>query len=281
MQVQSQSRCGEEGREEECIRRCEGAGSIWCVAGRPTLPFAGNSSKDRQRTPWRTGTKKSYGRWYSPSTETHALPRMFVLALISRTTHLSADAHRLYASTSSTPSNRKSTPVHYLQTTSHLRVNSRFGWFWECPNGGEKCQYRHALPPGFVLKSERKALEDAEKANTISLEEFLEVEVRIGTPPLQSVISGVKTLINSIQRHKLGSNLTPVTPETFAKWKRTRMDRKQAEEDAIKKSKEATHAAGKNTGMSGRDLVRLISPYLVPPTFHRRLPLLSLIVNLI
>lgn len=38
--------------------------------------------------------------------------------------------------------------------------------------------YRHALPPGFVLKSEKKALEEAEKANTISLEEFLEVEVR-------------------------------------------------------------------------------------------------------
>ena len=53
----------------------------------------------------------------------------------------------------------------------------RFGWFWECPNGGEKCQYRHALLPGFVLKSQRKAAEEAAKANTISLEEFLEVEV--------------------------------------------------------------------------------------------------------
>ena len=55
----------------------------------------------------------------------------------------------------------------------------RFGWFWECPNGGEKCQYRHALPPGFVLKSQKKAAEEAAKANTISLEEFLEVEVRL------------------------------------------------------------------------------------------------------
>ncbi len=43
---------------------------------------------------------------------------------------------------------------------------------------GEKCMYRHALPPGFVLKSEKKAMEEAAKANTISLEEFLEVEVR-------------------------------------------------------------------------------------------------------
>ncbi len=53
----------------------------------------------------------------------------------------------------------------------------KYGWFWECPNG-ENCHYRHALPPGFVLKSQKKAIEDAEKANTISLEEFLEVEVR-------------------------------------------------------------------------------------------------------
>ena len=36
------------------------------------------------------------------------------------------------------------------------------------------------------------------------------------------------------------------------------MNKKQVEEDAVKKAKEATHAAGKNTGMSGRDLVCLI-----------------------
>ncbi|EPQ52502.1 hypothetical protein GLOTRDRAFT_47202 [Gloeophyllum trabeum ATCC 11539] len=109
--------------------------------------------------------------------------------------------------------------------------SGKFGWFWECPNGGENCQYRHALPPGFVLKSQKKREEDAAKAAEISLEEFLEVE-----------------------RHKLGSNLTPVTPETFAKWKQTRMDKKQAEEEAIRKAKSTAAAAGKNTGMSGRDL---------------------------
>lgn len=57
------------------------------------------------------------------------------------------------------------------------------------------------------------------------------------------------------QRHKLGSNLTPVTPETFAKWKKTRMDKKEAEQEAMRKAKEAHHSAGKNVGMSGRDLV--------------------------
>ena len=42
--------------------------------------------------------------------------------------------------------------------------------------------YRHALPPGFVLRSEKKAMEEAAKANMISLEEFLEVEVRTCSP---------------------------------------------------------------------------------------------------
>lgn len=39
--------------------------------------------------------------------------------------------------------------------------------------------YRHALPPGFVLKADKKAAEEAAKKDKISLEEFLEVEVRL------------------------------------------------------------------------------------------------------
>ncbi|KAF8591180.1 hypothetical protein K439DRAFT_1611490 [Ramaria rubella] len=109
----------------------------------------------------------------------------------------------------------------------------RYGWFWQCPNEikGDNCQYRHALPPGFVLKSEKKAKEEAEKANIISIEEFLETA-----------------------RHKLGSNLTPVTPESFAKWKQNRQNKKEAEAEALKKVKDTQAAAGKSSGMSGRDL---------------------------
>lgn len=59
------------------------------------------------------------------------------------------------------------------------------------------------------------------------------------------------------QRHKLGSNLTPVTPETFAKWKQTRKDKKEAEAEALKKAKDTQASAGKSSGMSGRDLVRV------------------------
>ena len=55
--------------------------------------------------------------------------------------------------------------------------------------------------------------------NTLTLEDFLESE-----------------------RHKLTGTLTPVTVETFAKWKKERLDKKAAEEEA-KMRKEATGRA--------------------------------------
>ncbi|CAK9787010.1 hypothetical protein CC85DRAFT_288280 [Cutaneotrichosporon oleaginosum] len=105
--------------------------------------------------------------------------------------------------------------------------DKKYGWFWICPNGGDSCMYRHALPPGFVLKKDKK---DDEK-ETISLEDFIEVE-----------------------RHKLKPPLTPVTPETFAAWKKTRLAKKEAEEEALTKAKQQQRAAGKLTGMTGKDL---------------------------
>ncbi|KAF2447813.1 hypothetical protein P171DRAFT_408296 [Karstenula rhodostoma CBS 690.94] len=102
--------------------------------------------------------------------------------------------------------------------------NQKYGWFWVCPNGGDKCMYKHSLPPGFVLKTkEQRAAEKALMENsplaTLTLEDFLESE-----------------------RHKLSGTLTPVTEETFAKWKKERMDKKAAEEQA-KKMREATGRA--------------------------------------
>lgn len=29
--------------------------------------------------------------------------------------------------------------------------NELYGWRWICPNGGNKCGYRHMLPEGFVI----------------------------------------------------------------------------------------------------------------------------------
>lgn len=54
--------------------------------------------------------------------------------------------------------------------------NNKYGWFWECPNGASKCHYRHALPPGFVLKKDKKK---EEKSETISIEDLVEKQVII------------------------------------------------------------------------------------------------------
>ncbi|ORZ06845.1 hypothetical protein BCR42DRAFT_456185 [Absidia repens] len=105
--------------------------------------------------------------------------------------------------------------------------NNKYGWFWEC-TGGVDCKYKHALPPGFILKSKNSKVEEKSE---ISLEEFLESE-----------------------RHKLGSNLTPVTLETFNEWKKSRMVKKDADEAAVRKAKETRWKAGRSQGMSGRDL---------------------------
>ena len=100
----------------------------------------------------------------------------------------------------------------------------KYGWFWGCPNGGDKCMYKHSLPPGFVLKTKEqraaeKALMDKSPLKTLTLEDFLESE-----------------------RHKLTGTLTPVTPESFAKWKKERLDKKAAEDEA-RQAKEATGRA--------------------------------------
>ena len=28
--------------------------------------------------------------------------------------------------------------------------DGKYGWFWTCPNGGNECKYKHALPAGYV-----------------------------------------------------------------------------------------------------------------------------------
>lgn len=64
-----------------------------------------------------------------------------------------------------------------------------------------------------------KAAAEKSAANQLTLEDFLETE-----------------------RQKLSGTLTPVTPETFAKWKKERMDKKAAEEE-LRRQKEETGRA--------------------------------------
>ncbi len=99
----------------------------------------------------------------------------------------------------------------------------QYGWFWQCPNG-KTCKYRHALPPGYVLKSQMKQLLEEESANKMSVEEEIEEA-----------------------RAKVDAQ-TPITEEVFAKWK--------AELDATKKREaEELEAERKKSGkMTGREI---------------------------
>ncbi|CCE88658.1 Piso0_001434 [Millerozyma farinosa CBS 7064] len=106
--------------------------------------------------------------------------------------------------------------------------NGKYGWFWVCPNGGSECKYKHALPPGFVLKTkEQKKLEKlaSESAPKISLEEFLELE-----------------------RGKLDkSKFTPITWDTFNEWKKKQNEKKEDKRREVERS-------GKKV-LTGREII--------------------------
>jgi len=106
--------------------------------------------------------------------------------------------------------------------------SSLYGWFWKCPNG-DNCKYRHALPPGYVLKKDKKK---DEKKDEISLEDLIERE-----------------------RAQLASKtFTKITLETFLAWKKRKLKEKKdaAQKDEEKKRRDFT--AGKSSGLSGREM---------------------------
>lgn len=83
-----------------------------------------------------------------------------------------------------------------------------YGWKWECPVGGPKCLYTHALPPGYVLERDKKddlAKLRGEDEDEMTLEEIIEEE-----------------------RSKLPTEgLTPVTKESLMAWKKRKAEAKQ------------------------------------------------------
>merc|ERR1712131_244513 len=101
------------------------------------------------------------------------------------------------------------------------------GFFLCFPN----CKYRHILPEGFVLESEKKALKAAEKKNQISLEDLIERE-----------------------RAALGPNQTKITLETFSVWKAKKKAEKKAARDKDIKEKTKKAKAGQVKGLTGREL---------------------------
>ncbi|KAH8394709.1 hypothetical protein KR222_002241 [Zaprionus bogoriensis] len=104
---------------------------------------------------------------------------------------------------------------------------SKYGWFWECPNG-EKCIYRHALPAGYVLKRDKKK---EEKPTEISLVDLIEKE-----------------------RAALGPNQTRVTLESFLAWKKRKLQEKKDKLAAEEERKKSDYSKGKQFGISGREM---------------------------
>lgn len=107
--------------------------------------------------------------------------------------------------------------------------NNKYGWFWDCPNG-KGCHYKHALPPGFELKKDRKK---EDKGDQISLEELVEKE---------------RAALNS-------DNLTKVTLESFLIWKEKKRKEKLKMLAKSKSDKKKNLKAGIHLGaISGREL---------------------------
>ncbi|KAL4189408.1 hypothetical protein AMTRI_Chr08g206920 [Amborella trichopoda] len=114
----------------------------------------------------------------------------------------------------------------YLQVCKYFLEaveKKQYGWFWVCPNGGKDCHYRHALPPGYVLKSQMKALLE-EETEKISIEDEIEN-----------------------QRAKV-TTTTPLTPELFMQWKKKKSEAREASLAALRAER------AKNDRMSGREL---------------------------
>ncbi|XP_054456269.1 zinc finger CCCH domain-containing protein 15 [Anoplopoma fimbria] len=106
--------------------------------------------------------------------------------------------------------------------------NNKYGWFWSCPSS-DVCMYRHALPPGFVLKKDKKKEEKEEEK--ISLEELIENE-----------------------RAALGANVTRITLETFLAWKKRKRQEKIDKALVEMEKKKADFKAGKSLVVSGREV---------------------------
>ncbi|XP_057379263.1 zinc finger CCCH domain-containing protein 15 homolog isoform X2 [Daphnia carinata] len=104
---------------------------------------------------------------------------------------------------------------------------NKYGWFWQCPSG-ESCIYRHALPPGFVLKKDKKK---EEKKDEISLEDLIEKE-----------------------RAALGPKQTKVTLETFLAWKKRKLREREESSNKENTRKQAAFKAGRSVGISGREM---------------------------
>jgi len=110
--------------------------------------------------------------------------------------------------------------------------NKTYGWFWQCSNG-DACQYRHCLPPGYVLKREKE--KTLEKVDETRIEEIIDAE-----------------------RDELSKkpNLTPVTLESFKAWKLKKQQERE-KKIAEEMKKESKKLGGKvHSMLNGRALFK-------------------------
>jgi hypothetical protein len=117
---------------------------------------------------------------------------------------------------------------HFLDAVEH----SKFGHFWVCPNGGDKCVYRHHLPFGYIIKRELKR-EGGEDFEELDISEQIEIErARLDT-----------------------SKGTKITEEIFMEWLATRKKQLDAEIEQSR-TEGSKNKKGAQT-LSGRSLFQL------------------------
>ena len=120
-----------------------------------------------------------------------------------------------------------------------------YGWRWECPNKGAKCQYRHQLPEGYIVipKKERDAHKKAQDM----------ADAELAKKTIEEQIEEERAALKS-------DGLTPVTKESFFAWKERRRAKKQADLEEEMKKAELEKAmgkkkqGGKNSILNGRAL---------------------------
>lgn len=61
------------------------------------------------------------------------------------------DEEKLRSVVTSKHGNPKTTTDKVCKFFIEAVENGKYGWFWTCPNGGDKCMYKHSLPPGYVV----------------------------------------------------------------------------------------------------------------------------------
>lgn len=102
-----------------------------------------------------------------------------------------------------------------------------YGFKWVCPNRGDDCNYMHRLPQGYVLIKDKdkkvKMPGDSDEEVQLTIEEQIEEE-----------------------RAKLPTEgLTPVTFDSFQKWKAEKADKKQRELEERLAAEQAVKGGGK------------------------------------